>query len=185
MRSEFFPTPAHMKSCHFYTTMLTGSGDLLLWSSGGGVTVIWWGGAKAESLLLLTNRGVSGRRKTELETRRKRAVVHLHHLLAWPSNVFYLKETLYYIILYLISQTPNALRIIRGGREKRRKQTLLSSFGNFHTKQLACILLKWASGRLRGLDRPPEALGALRKHLTPKRSQNEKFRASVGTRRWN
>lgn len=42
---------------------LTGSGDPLLWSSGGGVTVLSWGGAKAESLLLLTNKGVSGRKK--------------------------------------------------------------------------------------------------------------------------
>ncbi|XP_035533945.1 par-3 family cell polarity regulator beta a [Morone saxatilis] len=39
--------------------------DRLLRSSGGGVAVISWGGAKAESLLLLTNRGVSGRRKRE------------------------------------------------------------------------------------------------------------------------
>ncbi len=92
--------------------MLTGSGDTLLWSSGGGVAAISWGGAKAESLLLLTNRGVSGWGKIELET---------HHLQASHFNVFYLTVNKD-IILYLISQTPNAPRITRGGREKRRRE---------------------------------------------------------------
>lgn len=48
-----------MSKAVIFDGVLTCSEEVLLWSSGGGVAVIGWDGAKAESLLLLTNRGVS------------------------------------------------------------------------------------------------------------------------------
>lgn len=62
-------------------------------------------------------------------------------------------------ILYLISQTPNALRSVGGGGEGRGKEARGEEEVFFHlsstfTKPPACILLKRALGRLRGLDRP-------------------------------
>ena len=62
--------------------VLTISADLLLWSSGVGVALLSRGGAKAESLLLLTNRGVSGTRKTRVRNREteemlKASMLHL------------------------------------------------------------------------------------------------------------
>lgn len=47
-----------MSKAVIFDGVLTCSEEVLLWS-GGGVAVIGWDGTKAESLLLLTNRGVS------------------------------------------------------------------------------------------------------------------------------
>lgn len=73
----------------FLNFMLTGSGDLLLWSSGGGVTVISWGGAKAESLLLLTSRGVSGTRTIRVRDRGLDVTKLYSCIICWHDTVMF------------------------------------------------------------------------------------------------